>query len=71
MKHKSRSNKIKLKIPIIINNENEEETHKLIRPTPINIKEKKESPNKFKNDIFIKSNENKTYISEGSCSYSK
>ena len=48
MKSKSKSNQIKLKIPIIANNESEEEGPKLVRPTPRNLKEIKEISNKPK-----------------------
>ena len=71
MKSKSKSNQIKLKIPIIANNESEEEGLKLVRPTPRNLKEIKELSNKPKKNNNFKSQENKTYTSEGSYSYSK
>ena len=71
MKSKSKSNQIKLKIPIIANNENEEEGPKLVRPTPRNLKEIKEISNKPKKNNNIKTQENKTYTSEGSYSNSK
>jgi hypothetical protein len=71
MKSKSKSNQIKLKIPIIVNNESEEEGPKLVRPTPRNLKEIKEISNKPKKNNNIKTQENKTYTSEGSYSNSK
>ena len=71
MKSKSKSNQIKLKIPIIANNESEEECPKLVRPTPRNLKEIKEISNKPKKNNNIKTHENKTYTSEGSYSNSK
>ena len=71
MKNKSKSNQIKLKIPIIVNNESEEEGPKLVRPTPRNLKEIKEISNKPKKNNNIKTQENKTYTSEGSYSNSK
>jgi hypothetical protein len=54
MKSKSKSNQIKLKIPIIANNESEEEGPKLVRPTPRNLKEIKEISNKPKKIIILK-----------------
>ena len=71
MKSKSKSNQIKLKIPIIADNESEEEGPKLVRPTPRNLKEIKEISNKPKKNNNIKTQENKTYTSEGSYSNSK
>ena len=71
MKSKSKSNQIKLRIPIIANNESEEEGPKLVRPTPRNLKEIKEISNKPKKNNNIKIQENKTYTSEGSYSNSK
>ena len=71
MKSKSKSNQIKLKIPIIVNNESEEEGPKLVRPTPRNLKEIKEISNKPKKNNNIKTQENKTYTSEVSFSNSK
>ena len=71
MKSKSKSNQIKLKIPVLANNESEDEEPKLVRPTPRNLKEIKEISNKLKKNNNFKTNENKTYISEGSCSNSK
>jgi hypothetical protein len=71
MKSKSKSNQIKLKIPIIANNESEEEGPKLVRPTPRNLKEIKEISNKPKKNNNIKTQENKTYTSEVSFSNSK
>ena len=71
MKSKSKSNQIKLKIPIFANNEREDEGVKLVRPTPRNLKEIKEATNKIKKNNNFKSSENKTYISEGSSSNSK
>ena len=71
MNSKSKSNQIKLKIPIIANNESEEEGPKLVRPTPRNINEIKEISNKPKKNNNIKTQENKTYTSEGSYSNSK
>jgi hypothetical protein len=71
MKNKSKSNQKKLKLPIIINNEKEDEEQKLVRPIPRSLKEIAELSNKSKITNSFKSNENKTYISEGSCSNSK
>ena len=71
MKSKSKSKQIKLIVPIIVNNENEEQGQKLIRPKPINSKQIIEDINKSNKNNIFKSNENKTYTSEGSCSYSK
>ena len=71
MKNKSKSNQKKLKLPIIINNEKEDEVQKLVRPIPRSLKEIAELSNKSKITNSFKSNENKTYISEGSCSNSK
>ena len=61
----------KLVTPIIINNENPDEMPKLIRPTPIKIDKKDDAQNINKNIYNFKINENKTYNSESSCSYSK
>ena len=71
MKNKSKSNQKKLKLPIIINNEKEDEEQKLVRPIPRSLKEIAELSNNSKITNSFKSNENKTYISEGSCSNSK
>ena len=71
MKSKSKSNQKKLKIPIIINNENEDETQKLVRPIPRSLKDISEASNNSKLINSFKSNENKTYTAEGSCSNSK
>ena len=53
------------------NYESEEEGPKLVRPTPRNLKEIKEISNKPKKNNNIKTQENKTYTSEGSYSNSK
>ena len=71
MKSKLKSNPRKLKVPIIINNENTEEDANLIRSTPENISEVNEATNKIQKNNKSKSTENKTYNSEGSYSYSK
>ena len=71
MKKKIKSKQNKLVTPIIINNENPDEMPKLIRPTPIKIDKKDDAQNINKNIYNFKINENKTYNSESSCSYSK
>ena len=71
MKKKIKSKQNKLVTPIIINNENPDEMPKLIRPTPIKIDNKDDAQNINKNIYNFKINENKTYNSESSCSYSK
>ena len=71
MKNKSKSNKIKLKVPIIINNEIEDGSPKLLRPAPRNLNEINKSSNKANKDNNFRSSENKTYASEGSCTNSK
>jgi len=71
MKSKLKSNPRKLKVPIIINNENTEEDANPIRSTPANISELNDVKNKMQKNNNLKSIENKTYNSEGSYSFSK
>ena len=71
MKSKSKHNQKKLRIPNLANNDIEEEVSNLIRPTPKKINEINKSQNNFQKNNPFKSIENKTYISEGSSSFSK
>ena len=71
MKSKLKSNPRKLKVPIIINNENTEEDANPIRSTPANISELNDVKNKMQKNNNLRTIENKTYNSEGSYSFSK
>ena len=71
MKSKLKSNPRKLKVPIIINNENTEEDANPIRTTLENMSEVNNAKNKTKDNNNLKSIENKIYNSEGSFSFSK
>ena len=71
MKSKLKSNPRKLKVPIIINNENTEEDANPIRSTPANISEVNEPKIITQKNNNLRTIENKTYNSEGSYSFSK